>query len=393
VTSPPLSGLSCVIVGAGIGGLTAALALKARGADVMVCEQAPEIAEVGAGLQVSPNGGAVLRALGLAPALEQAAVRASAVILRDYRRLGDVLRMDLPTGDDGHVYGLVHRADLIALLADAARARDIPIQLGRKVSHARPGDRPQLHFDDGDRLHPDLVIGADGVHAATRAALNGPAEPRFTGHIAWRATVPCNAPDDSTVALYMGPGRHLVRYPLRGGRLMNIVAVEERRTWTAEGWHHGDDPENLRRAFARFRGEVPALLDRVENVNLWGLFRHPVADSWTGPGMAILGDAAHPTLPFLAQGANLAMEDAWVLARALAEAPGAMEHRLSAYQQARRPRAEKVITASTRNAWKYHVRFPPARLIGHTGLKVLGRIAPDRMSRQYDWIHAHDVTA
>lgn len=387
-----LSGLNCAVLGAGIGGLTAALALKARGADVAVFERAPEIAEVGAGLQVSPNGGVVLKALGLGPALEAAAIRASAVILRDYRRSGDVLRMDLPSEQNGTFYALLHRADLIGLLADAAHSRGIPVHLGREASEARPGTPPEIRFEDGETIRPDLVVGADGVHACTRAALNGAAPPKFTGHIAWRATVPASAPDDTTVALYMGPGRHLVRYPLRGGRLMNIVAVEERQKWAEEGWHHSDDPENLRHAFRTFRGEVPALLKQVEEVNLWGLFRHPVAPRWTGPGMAILGDAAHPTLPFLAQGANLAMEDAWVLARCLAEG-GPMNARLARYQEIRRPRAARVIAASTRNAWKYHVRFEPARLIGHTGLQVLGRIAPDTMAHQYDWIHAHDVTA
>ncbi|WP_158964304.1 FAD-dependent monooxygenase [Chachezhania sediminis] len=387
-----LDGLNVAVLGAGIGGLTAALALAARGARVTVHEQAPAITEVGAGLQISPNGAVVLKALGLKPELDAIATWARHVILHDYRRAGEVIRLDVSHGGQA-AYALVHRADLIAFLERAARARGIGIFLGRQVASVAPGTPATVTFADGATLQADLVVGADGVHSVARAALNDAASARFTGQVAWRATVPMTDPVDPDVRLYMGPGRHLVRYPLRGGQLMNIVAVEERRGWAEEGWHHTDDPANLRAAFAAFRGEVPGLLAQVDHVALWGLFRHPVAARWTGPGTAILGDAAHPTLPFLAQGANLAMEDAYTLARCLAEGSGAQNEKLMQYQRRRRDRAAKVIDASTRNAWKYHVRFQPARLIGHTGLSILGRIAPDAMTRQFDWIHAHDVTA
>ncbi len=159
------------------------------------------------------------------------------------------------------------------------------------------------------------MIGADGLHSKVRARVDDASKPLFTRQVAWRAVVP---EDDvpPVVEVHMGPHRHLVTYPLPGGR-RNIVAVEERVGWTEEGWSHQDDARNLRAAFARFADPVQAWLEKVGTVHLWGLFRHPVADRWWHRRQVILGDAAHPTLPFLAQGANLALEDAWVLARSL----------------------------------------------------------------------------
>ncbi|WP_428924658.1 FAD-dependent monooxygenase [Marinibacterium sp. SX1] len=377
-----------LVLGAGIGGLTAALALHRRGHPVRVVEQADELAEVGAGLQISPNGGAVLRALGLGETLDALSVRARAVVLSDYRRPGDVLRLDLMRRPDQR-YNLMHRADLIGLLHRAVQAAGIPIELGRRVASVTPGARAIVRFGDGAEDSAALVVGADGLHSVARAALNGADKPFFTGQVAWRAVVPVSSPLPGEARVVMAPGKHLVCYPLRDGRLANLVAIREQAEWVAEGWHHDDDPANLRAAFADLRGPARDLLDRVETVGLWGLFRHSVAGRWWGDGVAILGDAAHPTLPFLAQGANLALEDAWVLARCWDGSDGS----LAAYQQARRDRAARVIAAANRNAWKYHMRFPPARGIGHVALRLAGALAPELMLRQFDWIYGEDVTA
>lgn len=386
-----LKGLKITIIGSGIGGLTAALALRGLGASVTVLEQAGAISEVGAGLQISPNGVAVLRALDLADDLAWCSQRARAVVLRSHRRGAQVLRLDLDQYAAGLPYYMVHRADLIGLLAAAARRAGVQVRLLQKAERVEAGPQPVVHLGNGAQCRGDLVIGADGLHSKARAALNGADAPVFTGQTAWRATVPnhLNLPPEAQV--YMGPGRHLVAYPLRDGSLVNLVAVQARRSWVEEGWHIQDDPANLRAAFAGFGGKAAALLEAVEEAMLWGLFRHPVAASWHQGRVAILGDAAHPTLPFMAQGANLALEDAWVLARALAEAPG-LDSGLALYQQRRRERAEKVVQAASRNAWKYHLRAPlswPA----HQVLKLAGRFAPERMVSQFDWIYRHDVTA
>ncbi|ETW12554.1 FAD dependent oxidoreductase [Roseivivax marinus] len=383
--------MDIVIVGAGIGGLAAGAALAGRGHAVRVLERSPELREVGAGIQVSPNGLRVLEALGVAGRLDDAP-RARAVSLREHRRGAEVLRLDLAARGMDAGYRFVHRADLVAVLAEAARAAGAVIETGVSVETVDPAEPAAAVLADGTRIEADLVIGADGLHSVLRPVLNGAAPARFTGQVAWRATVPNVIDHPSEARVQMGPGRHLVSYPLRGGARVNLVAVEERKAWTAEGWQHTDDPAALRRAFSRFGGPAAQLLAEVEAPGLWGLFRHPVAAHWHGKGMALLGDAAHPTLPFLAQGANMALEDAWVLARAL-ELPGGLGSRLHAYQTRRRARVERVIAAADGNAWKYHLRTPPIRFAAHTALRIAGRFVPDRMLGQFDWLYGHDVTA
>jgi salicylate hydroxylase len=188
----------------------------------------------------------------------------------------------------------------------------------------------------------------------------------------------------------MGPMRHVVSYPLREGRLLNLVAVQERAAWTTESWSQQDDPQALRAAFGDFCDEVQDMLGAVDRVNLWGLFRHEVARVWHRDGLAILGDAAHPTLPFMAQGACLALEDAWVLAASLDRA-GEVGAGLARYQALRETRARRVVAAASGNAWKYHLAFPPLRWAAHTALRAGGRIAPKRMIRQFDWIYRYNA--
>ncbi|WP_164658615.1 FAD-dependent monooxygenase [Tropicibacter sp. Alg240-R139] len=386
-----LSGQKVIVVGAGVGGLVAALAFRQKGADVTVLEQAEAISEVGAGLQISPNGGAVLQALGLADCLARGSVRAEAVQLRDYRRGKPVVTLDLARFAADQTYLFVHRADLIGVLATAVRKAGAQVRLLQRMDHVVPGRVPAVSLANGAQMQADLIVGADGLHSKARTALNGDAEPQFTGQVAWRATVPNDLGLGPQAQVFMAPHRHLVCYPLRGGDLVNIVAVQERAAWVAEGWNHQDDPDALREVFLDFGGQAKQLLDRVDQVHLWGLFRHPVAERWHGDGLAILGDAAHPTLPFLAQGANLAFEDAWTLVDSLAQA-GSQAEGLSRYQSRRRDRAVRVIEAANGNAWKYHLSFPPVRFAAHTTMRLMGRFAPEKMVSQFDWLYRHDVT-
>ncbi|QYX58433.1 FAD-dependent monooxygenase [Roseovarius sp. SCSIO 43702] len=381
-----IRGRRIIVVGAGIGGLAAAAALARRGADVTVLEQAEAIREVGAGLQISPNGAAVLRALGLAEDVAAQSVRASGVTLCDHRG-GEVTTVDM-RGRDFHLF---HRADLIDLLRRAALAEGARVLLLQKVREVRPGCAPRIVLASGAEMGADVVIGADGLNSVTRAALNGVVAPFFTGQVAWRATIPNETGRRDDVRLHMGPHRHLVSYPLRQGRLLNLVAVQERAAWAAASWSQTDDPMVLRAAFADFGADVRGMLERVETVNLWGLFRHPVAPFWHAEGVTLLGDALHPTLPFMAQGANMALEDAWVLARALAEA-GTPKAAFARYRTERETRVRRIVDAATGNARKYHLALPPVRWAAHAGLRLAGRLAPGAMMRSLEWIYGTDVT-
>lgn len=387
-----LLGMNIGVLGGGIGGLTAALALAQRGAQVTVLEQAEQLREVGAGVQISPNGFCVLRALGLNTALRERAVKAEAVELRDYKAGRLVTRLDLGLLDAHQEYFFLHRADLIDVLATACREAGVTIRLLQEAKAVVPGEKPRVEMVNGDHFCADLIIGADGLHSVARKALNGTSAPFFTRQTAWRAVVPNTLNHPNVTRLTMGPKRHLVSYPLRGGEFVNLVAVQERMDWVEEGWSHKDDPKNLRAAFADFDGEVPALLAQVSDVNLWGLFRHPVAQKWFGEGVAILGDAAHPTLPFMAQGAVMAIEDAWVLADCLATSE-TVEVGLALYQSKRHGRCTKIVAQASGSARKYHLSFPPLRWVAHTGLGVLGSVSPKKMLRQFDWIYRFDVTS
>lgn len=387
-----LLGMKIGVLGGGIGGLTAALALAQRGAQVTVLEQADAISEVGAGIQVSPNGFCVLKALGVDEALRATCVKGEAVELRDYKAGRVVTRLDLGLLDEGQEYFFVHRADLIDVLANACREAGVSIRLLQKAETVVPGDKPSVTMTNGDVFSADLIIGADGLHSVVRQVLNGTSAPFFTRQTAWRATVPNSMRHPNVARVHMGPKRHLVSYPLRGGELVNIVAVQERMEWVEEGWAHRDRPENLRAAFSDFGGDVPALLDEVTEVGLWGLFRHPVAQKWYGENIAILGDAAHPTLPFMAQGAVMAMEDAWVLADCLSGTEDIMTG-LALYQSKRHKRCTKIVAQASGNARKYHLSLPPLRVAAHTGMRLFGTLAPQKMMGQFDWIYRFDVTS
>lgn len=368
-----LQGREVTIIGAGVAGLTAALAMARRGARVTVRERADELREVGAGLQISPNAGRVIEALGLGPALDAAGLRSRGVRMFDARGR-QVLWLDMQAHRPDAVFRVVHRHRLLGVLEQGARAAGVGIRLGDTVI-----DLPDAA----------LLVGADGLRSRVRQALNGTETPFFTGQTAWRALVR----DDATVAeaqIFMGPGRHLVSYPLGHG-LRNIVAVQERAGWEEEGWSHEVDPADLRAAFAAFGGPVPGWLAQVERVGIWGLFRHEVATHWQDGRRAILGDAAHPTLPFMAQGAAMAIEDAWVLAACL-DADADQAQALARYQALRQPRAQRLVATATANARNYHLKGP-ARAIAHAGLRALGRMAPDRVLSRFDWIYDFDCSA
>jgi 2-polyprenyl-6-methoxyphenol hydroxylase-like FAD-dependent oxidoreductase len=371
--------MKVAVIGAGIGGVAAATAFALKGATVTVFEQAHSLSEVGAGLQISANGMCVLRALGAVRNTPDGAVQSSGTELRDYRRFRRVSFVPPPKAGPTWYF---HRADLLDLLVARAKDTGVTFQLGQSIADV---DAQSGRVEDNGCF--DLVIAADGGQSRLRAALNGNAAPRFSKQVAWRAVVPWsqeNAP--SYAVLTMGPGRHVVSYALRGGSLMNIVAVEERTDWTEEGWRLAGDPDDLRARFADFGGTTTALLAAVQDTHLWALYLHPVAQVWHKDRLALLGDAAHPTLPFMAQGACLALEDAWALAACVSER-ATVDAALARYQAVRQPRATRVVAAAAGNARNFHFA-PPVNWLAQTAMAVIGA----RLSARYGWIYDYDVT-
>ncbi|TMV14694.1 FAD-dependent monooxygenase [Arenibacterium halophilum] len=375
-----LTGQEITVLGAGIGGLTAALALARRGARVRVLEQAEALTEVGAGIQIAQNGMVVLRALGVFDD-PPPAVCSQGVDLRDYRAGRLVMRLPPPAAGPTWYF---HRADLIKTLARAAQAAGVNIELGQTaVAVSTVGGAACIHLASGREMETPLLIAADGMRGPGRAAVAGDTIAEFSGQVAYRALVPGQPGAPERATLTMAPGRHAVTYPLRDGKVTNIVAFQERRDWERDSWRDTIDAAEVRATFADFGGPVGQLFQRIETAHIWALYLHPVASQWHKGAIALLGDAAHPTLPYMAQGACMAIEDAWVLADCLTNDGG-----FAAYQARRIERVRRVVAAAGANAWRFHARSP-MREIGQLGLTVAGRwLAP-----RYTWLYGHDVTS
>lgn len=387
--------LHVALAGAGIGGLAMATALGRAGHQGTVIERAPSLTEVGAGLQLSPNAMRALDALGVGEAVMAAGSRPEAVTLRLHRSGRQVYRMALGRTAEtrwGAPYLHIHRADLLAILHRAALDAGAEIRTGIQVERA--GDvrgGAALHTDAG-RIDADLVIGADGVRSVVREALTSRGRPRYSGFVAWRGTVPADRLPAGLLAprctVWMGPRRHLVTYPLREGRLLNFVAVEEREAWTAEGWSAPGDPDALRASFHGWHEEVGALFAAVDETYQWGLFRHAPLARWHEGRVAVTGDAAHPTLPFLAQGAALALEDAAMLARALTSHE--LTSGLAAWEAARKPRATWLQSAAARTGKRFHSRSAPEQMVKAAALALLAKAAPDFAQGLNDRVYGYD---
>ncbi|QPH53142.1 FAD-dependent oxidoreductase [Pontivivens ytuae] len=374
------------VIGAGIGGLTAALALARRGCEVVLFERAPELGEVGAGLQLGPNGMKVMAALGIADAVRAAGVVPEMVELRDHDAGRPLMRLPMGAAADarwGAPMVNLHRADLVEVLAAAVKEAGVELRLGREIT---AGGTVQGEVE-GKAF--DIVVGADGIRSTLRAEIGQGSLPRYTGHVAWRALVTRDPAEPAVTALTLGPDRHLVTYALRGGTLANVVAVARRADWRGEGWFEEDDPDTLRATFAGWNDAAEALLARVEQTWLWGLFDHAPLPRWHLGRLVLLGDACHPMLPFLAQGATQAVEDAWVLADAVgAEGLNGLE----TYAARRIDRATRVQRAAVAQGRLDHLGGL-VRPVVQLGMRTVGAVTPGFAARRFDWLYGHDVTA
>ncbi len=375
------------IIGGGIGGMATAIAIAQLGGRVTVFEQAPKLAEVGAGIQISANGLAVLTELGVDPEHAGPASRPQAIELRDYKAGRFVARIRQNQNPD-YPYLQLHRADLMAALVARAEKLGVTIQLNAKAEIVDAFvERPEIRVGKTTQFF-DAIIAADGVNSQTRQDWFEAGSAKFTGQVAWRATIPADNPDAKTT-VYMGRRKHLVTYPLRGGKMINIVAVQERKLAAPQDWQTTDTPENLRAAFAEFGGEAQDILSQVKNVRVWGLYGHPPLQTWWRAHVALLGDAAHPMFPFMAQGACMALEDASVLARALDEA-WSFKHGLARYEAIRKIRATSVQSIASSNGRIFHQSNPILRIIVQTALKGMSKVAPKSLEGRFDWIYKYN---
>jgi salicylate hydroxylase len=343
------------IVGAGIGGLTAALAFARQGIVADVYEQAPQLGEVGAGLSLSPNAVKGIWFLGLEDELAQLADEPPVQVTRHYKT-GEIL-IQIDRSDTTERYGApylqLHRADLHGLLAraleDAAPGR---LHTGRElVALDERDDRVLLSFADGSSASAELVIGADGIKSRIRTSHFAEDAAEFTGYVAWRGLVPGERlahmqfpPGGSVLA---GPGRLFVRYPIRHGALMNYVAFARTRNWEPESWSQTGAVDEVLAALADFHDEVREVVQQTpgQRCHKWGLFAREPVPKWSTARVALLGDAAHPMLPWFGQGAATAIEDGVILARAFADSDSTAEA-LRRYEAARQQRLDLIYTES-----------------------------------------------
>lgn len=388
-----------LIAGGGIGGLTTALCLRAAGWDVQVFEQAPEIREVGAGLQLSPNGMKVLGALGLDHAVRSVAYEPEILGLRRGLSGQKVFEFSIRP-EMQHAYGApylqIHRADLIDVLRGALEdRRPGAISTGARVIGFRQTvENPSLQTDDGRSLEGDLLIGADGIHSVIREQMQGPDAPRFTGNVAWRAVVDRAALGNVDVppgaVIWAGPGRHAVTYPLRRGELVNFVGIVEQDGWEKESWTEQGSRDDMARDFAGWAPLIQRLIETADTPYRWALFDRAPLRQWTDGRVALIGDACHPMLPSLAQGACQAIEDAWVLTAHLKAWPD-VPMALKGYFTARRRRTARVQAAAANNLSLFHASgLRQAAMFGALGLA--NAVAPNLLRRKYDWVYRHDVT-
>lgn len=393
-SSPLQINKSALVVGAGIGGLTVSLCLAEKGFDVRIFEQTRELGEVGAGLQLSPNCSRVLHDLGLEKEILSKACLPDAAEIRDWKH-GKLLS-SMPLGDSaieqyGFPYYHIHRADLLAILFEkAGKHPNIQITTSAKIEGCSQDTNGPGVSHNGERISADLLVGADGIHSEIRTALFGEEKPRYTGNVAWRGLIHVDQlPEDlkasirPVAGLWWGPGKHFVHYYVRSRELINCVCVVEKKGWEVESWSERGDKAELVKDFEGWDHRITTLIDAMDPSQCfkWALFDRAPMTSWSRGNVGLLGDACHPSLPFLAQGAAMAIEDAAVLAACVQD--GQIEAGLCKYELLRKDRATRIQNASRRNAKIFHLRGARA-----WARNQAVKFSPDNM---LDWIYRYDA--
>ncbi|WP_024275259.1 FAD-dependent monooxygenase [Hyphomicrobium sp. 802] len=384
--------LSALIAGGGIGGLATALALAQRGIDVRVCERRAEFPEEGAGIQIGPNGTRILQQLGVAEFLENKVASPDTLIVHDGASGRELTR--LPLGSwlakrHGAPYWTAHRRDLHSALRTRAESEPrITLSRATEITSCRDEPNGIAAVDaSGEVLSASLLVAADGLWSTLRRSIAGEsAVPTPVGKTAFRSvTTAENMPSElarNAVHIWLSPGAHAVHYPVTGGRDIAIVVIADDPT-LSEGWDAPAATDAVKDKMQSFAPSLRSLANSTQTWRQWSLYRLPPLTHWTSGRAALLGDAAHPMLPFLAQGAVMALEDAIALASCIAASNSELEHALQNYEQVRRPRISKVVEASIRNGRIYHMHGPTA-LARNAVMKLR---PPESVMAGFDWLY------
>lgn len=390
-----------IIAGAGIGGLTAALALLRSGFDCDLYEQAPELREVGAGLQLAPNGTRVLFALGLEPQVRRDGVETGDKLVRLWNSAKTWSMFDptvaTPTERYGSPMFLMHRGDLHAMLVDAVR-REKPDAIhlnARCVDCEQDAAEARLKLEDGRQITGDILIGADGLHSRIRQKLFGEATPQFTGIMAWRGLAPVGRLPSHlrrpVATQWLGPTGHVTCYPVHRGELLNMVGEIERNDWQHESWVERGSREECLSDFIGWHRDLLDIIANIDTLYKWGLFLRDPLPKWSVGRVSLLGDSCHAMLPFLGQGGNMAIEDGMVLARCVQKYRSDLVTALKCYETARCERAVEAVHRSAKMAATFHNDSLSDPEAGAS--YITSQWNPDKIRTRYDTLYQYDATS
>jgi salicylate hydroxylase len=387
--------LRVAVIGGGIGGLTLARALLRRGLEVHVYESSPELKEIGAGVALGPNAMKALRSLDLEDPVRAIGYQAPIQFLRTWKgRVISKTDATLAAQRFGANGCTIHRADLLDVLAQAVPA-DV-VTLSARCDSVMAGESSATaHFTDGTEVEADVVVGADGIHSAVRGSLFGPDAPQFTGKICYRSVIPVTDLPAKRLqpyeGLWLGPHGTLVVYGVRRGELVNIVAHYEDATYQHESWIAQCDRAEIQDRYRKWHPSLQEIFAAGDVWYKWALYDRDPIPVWTSGRATILGDAAHPMLPYLGQGAGQAIEDGCVLAAALDKLSDDPVGALRLYERSRRPRASRVVLTARSRGDDNHLVSPIAALKRDVGIAVRKRLGADITGRGEGWIADYDA--